>query len=276
MILHILHDLYQKDQIHEIKRVRLQEACEDYLIKKSDGARDTYGGGSFQRSLKKLEELGFITIIHRGKKDTVIIPNVKKIEYAVQYKDIESLLDKNKNLVQENVEDSILEEIMEEVLAIGLDKIVKSRYSSTPDRSYYIQREFVSKILANVMSRSCEVNVAYHKDTNFEIDKEFIISIANPILEKAKRNVRIPFTVSLEYKGRPEMSEFFRYEPAVYNEIAEYFVKWAKQVHNYDVTQEDKLKVSKGLTYLLSKDALERYNIFIQSAQDCLKLLSTA
>jgi hypothetical protein len=24
MILHILHDLYQKDQIHEIKRVRLQ------------------------------------------------------------------------------------------------------------------------------------------------------------------------------------------------------------------------------------------------------------
>jgi hypothetical protein len=216
----------------------------------SKGARDTYGGGSFQRSLKKLEGLGYITIISKGKKVTMIIPNIRKIEYILQYKDFNTLLDKSKNLIQENVEDSILEEIMKEIFGINLDKIIESKYSSIPSNSYYIFREFISKSLANVMSRSFEINVSFPGGTDFQVDRKFIVNIVNPVLEKVREDVRIPFTVNLEYKGRPEASEFFRYEPSIYNKITEYFAKWAKQVHNYNVDQEDKAKVSKGQIHL--------------------------
>lgn len=272
IILQVLHNLWQKNTTIEIRRARLKETSEDYLWKEHQV--DAIGGGTFQRSLEKLEVLGLVKIISKGKKETIIVSNIKRIEYFLQNKEIKASLDKSGKLIQENVEDSILEEIMEETFTSRLDIAVGVKYNSIPGQSYYILREFISKLLANVMSRSFEINVSYPEDTNFQMDREFIITIVNPILEMVKRNVRAPFTVNFEYKGRPESSEFFRYEPAGYSRNSEYFGKWVKEVYEHDVSQEDKKNVNEGQIHLLSKSASQYYDIFTKSAQDYLNLLS--
>ena len=49
---------YQNNHIIEIRRARLRELSDDRLNQETNGFHDSFGGGSFERSLKDLEKQG--------------------------------------------------------------------------------------------------------------------------------------------------------------------------------------------------------------------------
>src|SRR4026208_1907995 len=129
LILQVLYDLYQKNNITEIRRVKLKELCDNKLNEETEGEQDDYGG-SFQRYLKELEDKGMLRCIQVGKKETTIIADVRRIEYQVQLKEINESLDKkDKKILQTSFEDSIWEELVEETFSSELDKIIRLKYN---------------------------------------------------------------------------------------------------------------------------------------------------
>jgi hypothetical protein len=112
LILHVLYEFYQKNDLVEIRRARLRELCDDRLNEETNGDHDSYGGGSFEGCIKELERQGFFRCIHRKKNETIIIFNIKRIEYILQREKLENSFDKvNNKMIETNVEDSILEDM---------------------------------------------------------------------------------------------------------------------------------------------------------------------
>ena len=61
IVLQILSEFYERNNETEIRRARLKESCEDRLNQVTGGLHDNYGG-SFDRYLRELEQIGAITI----------------------------------------------------------------------------------------------------------------------------------------------------------------------------------------------------------------------
>jgi hypothetical protein len=213
--------------------------------------------------------------VYGGKKLTMIISDIHKIEYALQESKLNKSFDRtDKKIIEANIEDSVWEEIIEESFSLVLDKIIESKYNLSSDyfnnevtnQSYSLMKEFISKSLANMMSRSFEFNVSY-QNNDFQLDKEFITTIAAPVVKMVQRNPRVPFKVTIEYKGIQGSLEeaFVKFKPALSKLRAEYFVRWANEVFNYQVSDEDKRKVNEDQLFSLSKSADEIYAIFDKS-----------
>ena len=221
--------------------------CDDRLNKETNGAHESYGGGSFQWWLTKLEERGFLKCKHNGKRETTIIPDINRIEYFLQCQKLESSLDKvDQRIIETNVEDSILEEIIEVYYRL-LDRAVELKYHQKPSESYYAIRKFIASFTANVMSRAFEFNISYDPTTKKQPNKEFIMAIATPIFNIVERDPETPFSVKIDYKGlsMPSMEVLPRYEPALSPLLIDCFLKWTKSAYNYTVSEEDKKSYAK-------------------------------
>jgi hypothetical protein len=271
LILQVLYRFYEKNNITEIRYGVLKELCDDRLNYETNGEQEAYGG-SFERHLKYLINKGLVKRVSRGKKLTMLISDIHKIEYALQESKLKRSFDRtDKKIIEANVEDSIWEEIIEESFSSALNKIIKSKYNLSSDyfnneamhRSHSLMKEFTSKSLANMMSRSFEFNVSY-QDNDFQLDREFITTIANPVVKMVQRNPRAPFKITIEYKGIQGSSEeaFVKFKPALLKLRAEYFARWANEVFNYQVSDEDKRKINEGQHFSLSKIADEIYDKF--------------
>ena len=180
----------------------------------------------------------------------------------------------DKKIIEENVEDSMWEELIENTYHLAIDKLVNPTYSLTPD-SYVIMKEMIAKVMANTLSRCFEFNVSYDNQSNFQLDNQFITSVAGPVVRMAQRNPKAPFKIMLEYKGMPESSEEvrMRFGPVLLKMRAEYFIRWVKAAFDYDVEEDDKRKLKEGQYDLLNKSAREFYHIFNDGITEYFSLL---
>jgi hypothetical protein len=137
-------------------------------------------------------------------------------------------------------------------------------------------KEYASKSIANMMSRTFEFNISY-PDGSLKLDRYFFKTLVNPLLKIVQRDVKVPFKVEIDYKGftRPLEEELTKFEPALLRIKAEYFEKWTRQVFNYQISEGDKRYVDAGLFHVLDKPASEYYAIFHQSEVDYTNLLHT-
>jgi hypothetical protein len=278
LILTVLHELYQNNGIPEVRRARLKELCDDRLNQETDGLQDSFGGGSFEWCLKKLEKLGLCRAVQKKVKETVIIPNASRIEHFMQREESGSSLDRaDKKVIETNVEDSILEEIIEEVYDKIIDKVIEIKYNLKPPESYYEIRNFVAEIMANMMSRAFDISVSYDPGTKMQPNKEFIIRMITPILKMIEHNMEAPFKITIDYKGISEPSKeiFPRYEPAMNQSFNACFIRWLKSAYDFTISEEDKIKLKEGKDKLLSEPALGYYQIFCYSVNQYLSLLQS-
>ena len=89
-------------------------------------------GGSFQRHLRDLESNGMLTqTSNKERKQTMIVFNIKKIEYFLLDNQLDRLDDKMAK--KEADFDEPWEQIIEEVYSAGIDKAIKLRYKSELD-----------------------------------------------------------------------------------------------------------------------------------------------
>ena len=62
------------------------------LNQETNGANESYGGSSFEWCLKNLEKQGLLGRVHKKKKETIIIPYVKRMEYIMQREELETVI----------------------------------------------------------------------------------------------------------------------------------------------------------------------------------------
>ena len=274
LILRVLYGLYQKNSTSEIKRARLKEVCDDRINLETNGAHESYGG-SFEWCLKDLEDKGLLERVHKKRKETIIVPNMKRIEYTLQRDELEISFDKaDRRVIETNVEDSILEEVIEEIYGKILDRVVEISYSSKPTESYYKIRKFIAKIIASMMSRAFDLNVSYDQ-SSMQLNKELIKAIVTPIFEIVEHNLGASFNITINYKGLsvPSMEVLSRYEPAISQSFNNCFIEWVNSVYGFTLSEEDKIKLREGDEKLLPKPASEYYNAFSSSVYQYLVLL---
>ena len=230
IILQVLHEFYEKNNETEIRRARLKELCEDWLNQVTGGLHESYGG-SFERYLRELEQIRAITIRpQKSRKFTLITSNIGRIEALLtEAKLNESFRRSDKKMIEQNVEDSMLEELIENTYSLAIDKLFNPKSNPTPD-SYFIIKEMIAKVMANTLSRCFEFNISYEDQSGFQLDKQFITAIASPVITMAQRNSKAPFKITLEYKGMLQSSDEvrIRFGPVLLKMRDEYFIRWAK------------------------------------------------
>jgi hypothetical protein len=276
LILMVLHELHQNSPISEIRRARLRELCDDRLNQETDGLQDSFGGGSFEWCLKQLEKLGLFRVVQKDLKETVIVPNIKRIEQFIQRGESRSSLDHAGNkVIETNVEDSILEEIIEEVYDKIMDRAVEIKYNSKPPESYHEIRDFIAKIMANMMSRAFDISVLYDPGSKMQPDKEFIMHAITPVLKMIEHNMEAPFKIIIDYKGisMPSKEVLPRYEPAMDQLFNDCFIRWLESAYDFTISEEDKIKLREGKDKFLSEPLLGYYKIFSSSMYQYLNLL---
>ena len=122
IILQVLYELYQKNNIDEIRRAELKEYCDNRLYELTSGEQVEYGG-SFERCLNSLEELGALKCIKKGAKLTVVVANIKRIENLLLDKKLNDTLGNvNVRMLQKKIEDELWEEIIEEEADFAFDR----------------------------------------------------------------------------------------------------------------------------------------------------------
>jgi hypothetical protein len=196
----------------------LKELCDDRLNQETNGTQESYGSGSFERCLTKLENQKLLERVYTGKKETTIISHINKIEYFLQREKLESSFSKvDPKIIEADVEDSILEEIIEEAYSLFLDRAVGLKYRHQPSESYYPIRKLVASAFANMISRAFDFNISYDP-TKIQLNKGFIMEIAAPIFNIIKRNPETPFSINVGYKGLSASTStevISQYEPRI-------------------------------------------------------------
>lgn len=280
LVLRVFRELYQNNRISEVRRATLKESCDDRLFQETNGRHEVFGGASFEWCLDKLEKQGLLTRVRKTSKETIIIPNENKIDYTLQCNELEASFDKaDKKLIETNVEDNILEEIIEEIYGKILDRVVDAKYNSKPPESYREIRNLIAKTFANMLSRAFDLNVSYDPSStsNMQPSKEFIMAVAEPVMQLVEHNPESPFSITINYKGlsMPSMKVLPRYEPAFLQLTKDCFIGWVKATYNFTISEEDKRKLTDDKVQLLSKPALEYYGIFTDSIHQYLSLLQS-
>src|SRR5438067_2089463 len=113
IILQVLLEMYEKNNITEIRRSVLKDKCEDELNIKTGGEYVDYGG-SFDRYLKELEEEKALKIIQKSKKKTIIVPNITRVKHLLTSKRLSGLLDESTpHFTEEEIQQDVWEKIIE-------------------------------------------------------------------------------------------------------------------------------------------------------------------
>lgn len=123
LILQVIYEYYKKNNVSTLRRVQLKDLCNDRLFEMTGGQQDDFGG-SFQRHLRDLESNGMLKqTSNKERKQTMIVFNIKKIEYFLLDNRLDRLDDKMAK--KEADFDEPWEQMIEEVYSAGIDKTIK-------------------------------------------------------------------------------------------------------------------------------------------------------
>lgn len=279
IILQVLLDIYEKNNITEVRRSALKEMCEDQLYTKTDGDEEGYGG-SFERYLKELEEENALEIIQKSKKKTIIVPNITRVKHLLTSKRLSGLLDESTpHFTEEEIQQDMWEKIIENEVGLAVDNKVKQlvQRSDTLSRGFFndsmiskshpVMMEVTKKIASSLASMLYEFYLVRKKDGKLGLDERTIMDLGILARRIAYRDPTAHFKLVIEYKGVPKDKDKLgsSLAPSMYKIIAEYFAKWTDIVFNYKVSKDDKRKISESQIDLLSHETKEYYDRFSNS-----------
>ena len=230
-----------------------------------------------ERYLKELKEEKALEIIHKSKKNTIIVPNITRINHLLTSQRLSGLLDESTpHFTEEEIQQSMWEEIIEKEVGTAVDNIVKElvQRSNTLSKgfsentmikkSHPLMREVTKKIASSLASTLYDFYIIHKKDDRFELDEHTIIDLGIVARRITSTDPTSPFRLVVEYKGVPEDKsklELFL-GPSLYKIMAEYFVKWAHTVFSYEVTEDEKRMISETHIDQLMPETKQYYDIF--------------
>jgi hypothetical protein len=280
IILQVLTEFYQKNNITEIRRTELKEHCDNRLYELTNGEQVEYGG-SFERCLKSLEEVGALKCIKKGKKLTVIVSDLKRIDSLLLNKKLnDSFMNVRVILPPKNIEDEMWEEIIEseansafdgkaEEIVQNFDTLFPIKDKTKQLQSHLFLKQAATRIASHISSRLLEFYIQ-HKDDNFQASSDIVKDLGMIARKIAKNNPQAQFKVIIEYKGISEsgikLGQIMG--PAISKIMGENFRNWATSVLHHNFNEEDKRHLNDGRFDLLSPIAKGFYEeIYYPSLQ---------
>jgi hypothetical protein len=287
ILLESLSEYYEKHGRTQIRRAELKELCDDRLYEKTDGRQAEYGGGTFQSTIKKLEEKLALKQVSNAPKKTLFTIDIKRIKSLLLDKKYGQFLESDNTRITdqelptdvfqkitEDMVDAILEEgIRIKFLAINLDdQLIRRSHQPLKEAAKSIGSYFVSTQFDFIVS---------HEDKSFKLDDDAYAQLAKVILmDIVRKSPKKRFKLVIEYKGLPYSGTRLGlvFMPALFRTIMpKYFVQWAKQVHNYDVPNEDIYtlqNVTVNFLNQLHSSTKMLFNIFFDSLKKYFQIWS--
>ena len=129
ILLESISEYYEKNNKTEVRRTELKEICDKRLYEKTEGRQAEYGGGTFQSTLKKLEEKLALKRVSKGPKKTIINFNIKRIKSLLIYKKYGQYLESDTTrITNQELSADILQKIIEDMIDAILEKGIKIRF----------------------------------------------------------------------------------------------------------------------------------------------------
>ncbi len=247
IILESLSEYYKKSGKTHIRRAELKEVCDKRLYEKTDGGQVEYGGGTFESTLKKLEEK---LAIHRklnGPGKTMFVIDIKRIGSLLLYKRYEFLENDNTKIADQELSQDTLQKTIADMIDAILEEGIRIKFLSNLDdpliqRSHQPLKEAAKNIGSHLASTQFDFIIS-HEDENFKLNEDaFAQLIKVVLLDIVRKSPKKRFKLLIEYTGLPysgtKLGTVFM-QTILRIIIPKHFVKWAKQVHNYEVPDKD-------------------------------------
>jgi len=247
IILKSLSEYYEKSGKIHIRRAELREICNKRLYEETAGGQAEYGGGTFESTLKKLEEN---LAIHRkinspGK--TIFVIDIKRVRSILLYKRYGFLEKDNTKIANQELSQDTLQKTIEDMIDTILDEGVRTKFSANLNypliqRSHQPLKEATKKIGSHLASSQFDFIIS-HEDENFKLNEDAYAQLIKLVLmDIVRKSPKKRFKLLIEYKGLPysgtKLGTFFM-QAILRIIIPKYFVEWAKQTHNYEVPDKD-------------------------------------
>lgn len=287
ILLESISEYYEKNNKTEVRRTELKEICDKRLYERTEGRQAEYGGGTFQSTLKKLEENLALKRVSKGPKKTIMNFNIKRIKSLLIYKKYGQYLESdNTRITDQELSPDILQKIIEDMIDAILEKGIKFRFPTINfddqliRRSHHPLKEAAKKIGSFLASAQFDF-VLSHEDKKFELSDDVYAQLVKVILmDIVRKNPKKRFKILIEYKGLPysgtKLGLVFM-SPLFKTIIPKYFVEWAKNAHNYEVPNEDidiLRNISVDFLDHLNPSTRMIFNIFFDSLKKYVQIWS--
>jgi hypothetical protein len=289
ILLESISEYYEKNNKTEVRRTELKEISDKRLCEKTEGRQAEYGGGTFQSTLKKLEENLALERFSKGSKKTIINFNIKRIKSLIIYKKYGQYLESdNTRITDQELPPDIFQKITEDMIDVILERGIRIKFPTLNfndqliQRSHHPLKETAKKIGSYLASAQFDF-ILSHEDTNFKLSDDVYAELVKVVLmDIVRKSPKKRFKIVIEYKGLPFsgtklglvfMSPLFR------TIIPKHFVEWAKNAHNYEVPNEDIdtfRKISVDFLDHLNPSTRIFFNIFFDSLKKYVQIWSEA
>jgi hypothetical protein len=250
IILELLVDYCERHQINKVRYSDLKHDCDERINALTDGYQSAFGG-SFDKFITDLEaksESPDKRLVERYKqspKRTYIIPDISKIKAFLQGKDMVRSFN-NLNLVQKKLElQKAAKLTSEEIMNATEGKFSADKLS---DKRYYdFMLEAHVEIDAVLSSYNWRLYYASPKNSTFNmpegiLSKFLLLGYDTAMLNKT---ATLPFRIILEFRGASDEEKDETYKSLHAIKYCEWFVKWARIFHNYEISDEDQNNIVK-------------------------------
>ncbi len=263
----------------------LKQLCDDALLYKSNGEKEIMSPAVFGRSLVNLEKEDAIRCVKdRSHNETLIKLNVSRIHnlfFELAYnegfrrKDItlselELSADMWSTIVEEKIF-STLENVANDSLqqakyvskTPSFNHLVNMNMSNSFNRKYIVHRT-VARIAGAVGARLYGLSINTSDDDFGKREKMALEKIADIVLGIGSRNSEKPFSLRIDYNGRPtsEENSVLMYWPEVTKILVESFDPFVEEIFGININSEDRDNLARGHFERLQEQTKKYFDIF--------------
>ena len=210
ILLESLSEYYEKSGKTVIRRTELKELCDKRLYEKTDGRQAEYGGGTFQSTIKKLEEKLAFSRVSNAPKKTMITMDIKRIKSLLFDKRYSLFLESdNTRIIDQELPPDIFRKITEDMIESILEEGIRTKFPTSNIDDQLIQRshqplkEAAKNIGSHFESTQFDFIVS-HEDKSFKLDDDAYAQLAKVILMGiVRKSPKKRFKLVIEYKGLP-------------------------------------------------------------------------
>jgi hypothetical protein len=207
ILLESLSEYYEKSGKTVIRRTELKELCDKRLYEKTDGRQAEYGGGTFQSTIKKLEEKLAFSRVSNAPKKTMITIDIKRIKSLLLDKKYGQFLESdNTRITDQELPTDVFQKIIEDMIDAILEKGIKTRFPTINfddqliRRSHHPLKEAAKKIGSFLASAQFDF-ILSHEDKKFELSDDVYTQLVKVVLmDIVRKNPKKPFKIVIDIR----------------------------------------------------------------------------
>lgn len=282
IILQILVEYCDRNKVDRVRYSELRQYCDTKLNTLTEGYQAVFGG-SFDKYITDMEAKSeypdnrLLTRHKQGPKKTFIIPDIPKIKAYFQSKVIARSFD-NMDLTEEQLDPRLVEDAAKQV-SMKMFNLKQLKYltGNLSDKHYYrFLLEAGAEIDAARAANNWRLYYASPNNSTFKMSKEITEEFLKLGYVTANKNPQQPLKIILEFRGISRTDDDSMDAHLFVRKYYEWFVKWARRFHKYEITDEDKNRLVNREFNKSNHSLSKRMLLLLQGFKDDMDRLKLA